>query len=82
VATNGIVLCDYLLVKHKYIDMEHHKKLTELHEDSIQKLEEYLRLKGNLKEEDHKKLEDAKSEWQNAWTKMMDMLMVLERIEL
>lgn len=62
--------------------MEHQKELTSLHTDSIQKLEDYLKLKGTLKEEDHKKLEEAKKEWQSAWAKLMDLLMVLERIEI
>ena len=62
--------------------MEHKEKLEELNKDSLQKLEDYIKAKGALKEEDHEKLHRAKGEWQLAWNKLMDALMVLERIEI
>ncbi len=62
--------------------MEHKIKLEELNSESVLKLEEYMKSKEGWKEEDHKKLHTAKEEWQIAWNKMMEVLMVLERIEI
>ena len=62
--------------------MGHKKKLAELHKQSLQKVEDYVKKKGELKEEDHEKVHRAKDEWQKAWTKLMEALIVLERIEI
>jgi hypothetical protein len=62
--------------------MEQKKKLEELNKESLQKFEEYVQTKGALKEEDHEKIHQAKHEWQAAWSKLMDALMVLERLEI
>ena len=62
--------------------MEHKKKLEELNKESLQKFEEYVKAKGTLKEEDHENLHRAKDEWQVAWNKLMEALMVLERLEI
>ena len=62
--------------------MEHKKKLEELNKESLQKLEDYMKTKGGLKEEDHEKVHKAKEEWQLAWNKLMEALLVLERIEI
>ena len=59
------------------------KKLEELHAESIANLEKYLDAKkDSLKTEDHEKLHTAKEEWKTAWAKLMDALIVLERIEI
>ncbi len=62
--------------------MEHKKRLEELHKESLQKVEEYLKTKGKLKEEHHASLHKAKAEWQAAWSKLMETLIVLERLEI
>ena len=63
--------------------MEHKKNLEDLHIKSLEKLEEYMKAKKKkLKTEDHEKLHSAKEEWQTAWAKLMDALIVLERIEI
>ena len=62
--------------------MEHKKKLEELHKESLQKVEDYVKTKGALKEEHHEKVHTAKEEWQLAWNKLMEALIVLERIEI
>jgi hypothetical protein len=62
--------------------MEHKKKLEALNKESLQKLEEYLKTKGTLIEEDHEKVHKAKEEWQVAWNKLMEALIVLERLEI
>ena len=62
--------------------MEHKKRLEELNTESLQKLEEYLKTKETLLEDDHEKVNKAKEEWQVAWNKLMETLMVLERLEI
>ncbi|MDZ4809481.1 MAG: hypothetical protein SGI96_14620 [Bacteroidota bacterium] len=62
--------------------MEHTKKLAELHKESLQNLEDYIKLKKELKEDDQAKLHTAKEEWQVAWNKVVEVLMVLERLEI
>ena len=62
--------------------MEHKKKLEELNTESVQKLDDYIKTKGNLKDEHHEKLNQAKDEWQIAWNKLMEALLILERIEI
>lgn len=42
--------------------MEHTKRLEELNAESLLKLEEYLKSKKELNEDDHKKLHTAKEE--------------------
>jgi hypothetical protein len=61
--------------------MEHRKKIEELNKESLQKFEEYIKSK-DLKKEDHEKLHQAKDEWQVAWNKLLEALMILERIEI
>lgn len=62
--------------------MGHKKKLDNLHKKSLQKVEDYVKQKGELNKEDHEKVHTAKEEWQKAWSKLKEALMVLERIEI
>ncbi|HET6996920.1 MAG TPA: hypothetical protein VFI06_18125 [Chitinophagaceae bacterium] len=62
--------------------MEHKKRLEELNKESLQRIDEYVNTKGTLKEEDHARLHKAKDEWQVAWNKLMEAMMVLERLEI
>ena len=62
--------------------MEHKKRLEELNNESLQKLEEYLKTKETLLDENHQNFHKAKEEWQVAWNKLMEALMVLERLEI
>ena len=62
--------------------MEHKRKLEELNKESLQKLEDYIKAKKEWKEDDHAKVHMAKEEWQVAWNKLLEVLMVLERIEI
>ena len=62
--------------------MDHKEKLTELHKASVERIEEYIKAKGELKQDDHEKVHAAKDEWANAWNKMMETLLVLERLEI
>lgn len=62
--------------------MDHKEKLTELHQEALQKVDELLKAKGELKQEDHEQIHSAKEEWNKAWNKMMEVLLVLERLEI
>jgi len=62
--------------------MDHKTELSELHKASHEKLEAYLKTKGELKQEDHEKVNTAKEEWATAWNKLMEALLVLERLEI
>ena len=62
--------------------MDQKKKLAELHEESIKNFDEYLKAKGEIAQEHHEKIHDAKKNWQIAWSKMMETLMVLENLEI
>ena len=62
--------------------MEHKKRLEELHKEAFQKFDEYVKAKGELTKEHHEKLHEAKANWQYAWNKLMEVLMVLENLEI
>ena len=62
--------------------MEHKKRLEDLNQESLQRLEEYLKTKEIIVEDDHEKIRKAKEEWQVSWNKLMEALMVLERLEI
>jgi len=62
--------------------MDHKDELDKLHKASTEKLEEYLKTKGELKQDDHEKVHTAKEEWAAAWAKLMETLLVLERLEI
>jgi hypothetical protein len=62
--------------------MENKQMLEDIHQQSLEKIEEYLKSKGSLKPEQHDKINEAKTKWQNSWADFMDVLMYLERIEL
>lgn len=62
--------------------MEHKEKLDELNQEKLAKIEEYLKSKEGLGEADHEKINEAKKEWQAAWNKFLEVLMVLERLEI
>jgi len=62
--------------------MEHKKKLEKLHKQSLEKFDEYLKAKGKIGQERHEKIHEAKKNWQMAWNKLMEALMVLENLEI
>lgn len=61
--------------------MEQKNKLQELNKEALQKLEDYMKEKGSSGENSDK-LNSAKDEWQLAWNKLMETLMVLEKLEI
>lgn len=62
--------------------MDHKQKLDELNKESVKQFEEYLKSKGQLKEDEHLKVVKAREDWQAAWNKFMETLIVLERLEI
>jgi len=62
--------------------MDHRQQLENLNKESLKQIEAYLKSKGQLKEDEHLKVVKAKEDWQLAWNKFMETLMVLERLEL
>ena len=62
--------------------MDHTEKLDALHKEAIASLEAYLEAKGYPKPETDGDIHEAKTEWQNAWLKLRELMMVLEKIEI
>ena len=62
--------------------MTHKEELDELHKKSLSKFDEYLENKSGKFTEEHEKLLQEKGEWQLAWNKLMETMLVLERLEI
>jgi ribosomal protein L11 methylase PrmA len=62
--------------------MDHKEKLEHLNAETLRQFENYLKSKGQLKDDEHLKVVKAREDWQTAWNKFMETLMVLERLEL
>ena len=62
--------------------MDHKQKLEELNHESLKQFEDYLKSKGQLKKDENLKVVKAPEEWQSAWSKFMEAMMVLERLEI
>ncbi|MBC7889235.1 MAG: hypothetical protein H7Z13_15265 [Ferruginibacter sp.] len=60
--------------------MEHKNKLAALNKEALEKLEEYMKEKGSVEQND--KIDSAKNEWQVAYNKLMETLLVLEKLEI
>ncbi|MBI5858819.1 MAG: hypothetical protein HZB42_14400 [Sphingobacteriales bacterium] len=61
---------------------KHKKKFEELNKATLEKLDSYIKKKEPLKDEHKEQVHTAKHEWQNAWNKLMEAMLVLERIEI
>lgn len=62
--------------------MEHKKQLEDLNKEALEKLEEYMKTKGEALTEHHEKIGAAKDKWQLAWNEFLETLLVLEKIEI
>ncbi len=62
--------------------MDHKQKLEHLNAETLKQFEDYLKSKGQLQEDEHLKVVKAREDWQIAWNKFMETLMVLERLEI
>jgi hypothetical protein len=62
--------------------MTQKNKLEELNKEALEKLEIYMKEKGTAGTEEHEKIHSAKEEWQLSWNKLMETLLVLEKLEI
>ena len=62
--------------------MDTKDKLDALHLESQAKLNELMETEIQLNEDQAERLQKAREEWQNAWAKLREVLMVLERLEI
>jgi hypothetical protein len=62
--------------------MDTKNKLGELNREALEKLEDYMKQKGSTDSEEHQKIHSAKEEWQLAWNKLMEALLILEKLEI
>lgn len=62
--------------------MEHKNRLEEINKEALEKFDEYMKIKSSPGSEHHDKIHSAKDEWQLAWTKFMETLLVLEKLEI
>lgn len=62
--------------------MDTKDKLAELHNTALQHLDEYVEKKATLGDDHKEQLHAAKEEWKIAWNKMMEVLLMLERLEI
>ena len=62
--------------------MTHKEELDELHKKSLSKFDEYLENNPGASKEAQEKLQQEKNEWQVAWNKLMETMLVLERLEI
>jgi uncharacterized phage-associated protein len=62
--------------------MEHTNRLKELNKEALDKLEEYIKTKGETSAEQQEKIGTAKDKWQAAWNEFLEALLVLERLEI
>jgi len=62
--------------------MDAKERLEQLHREALEKFDEYLKLKGQLTAEQDEQVNTAKKEWQAAWAKLQEVLIVLERLEI
>ena len=62
--------------------MEPKKRLEELNKEALEKLDEYMKAKGEASAEHHEKISAAKDKWQLAWNEFLETLLVLEKLEI
>ena len=62
--------------------MDPKKKLEDIHQASLEKIDDYLKMKGKIPPEHDEKISAAKKEWQASWNKFLELLMVLEKLEI
>jgi hypothetical protein len=62
--------------------MNQKNKLEDLNKEALENLETYMKEKGTSGSEEHAKIHSAKEEWQLSWSKLMETLLVLEKLEI
>jgi len=62
--------------------MDHTKHLEALNKEALEKLDEYIKAKGEAAAGHHEKIGTAKDKWQAAWNEFLETLLVLEKLEI
>ena len=62
--------------------MEHTKRLEELNKEALEKLDEYIKSRGEVAEEHNEKIGIAKDKWQSAWNEFLETLVALQKVEI
>lgn len=62
--------------------MEYKKRLEELNKEALERMEEYLKAKGEAGNDHHENISKAKDRWQAAWNEFLETLLVLEKLEI
>jgi len=62
--------------------MENKKKLEDLHQQSLEHINDYITAKEKLPEEHIEKISNAKKEWHDAWLKLQQVMLELEQFEI
>ncbi len=62
--------------------MDTKNTLNALNRDALEKIENYMKEKGSKGLDHHEKIYNAKEEWQLAWNKLMETLLILEKMEI
>jgi CRISPR/Cas system-associated protein Cas10 (large subunit of type III CRISPR-Cas system) len=60
--------------------MDTKNKLNDLNREALEKVENYIKEKGIEGLGHHDKIYNAKEEWQLAWNKLMETMLILEKI--
>ncbi len=62
--------------------MDHKEKLEELNKASLEKIDTYLKSKGEIPKEHQEKIKAARNEWQASWNNFLELLIMLEKLEI
>ncbi|MEO7048297.1 MAG: hypothetical protein ABI091_23560 [Ferruginibacter sp.] len=62
--------------------MDNKEELQEAHRQYMAKVEAYAEQKKKENSPEHEEFHKSKDEWKVAWNKMMEALLVLERLEI
>lgn len=62
--------------------MEHKLKLEALNKEALEKLNDYLKQHTDKGPEQIDQIHKAKEDWQTSWNKMMETMVMLERLEI
>jgi ribosomal protein L11 methylase PrmA len=62
--------------------MKNKEHLEALNKEVLEKLDAYIKTKGDAGAEHHEKVNTAKEKWQQAWNEFLETLLVLEKLEI
>lgn len=62
--------------------MEPTKQFEDLHKETLDKLDVYIKSKEGNSVDQHEKIGAAKDKWQAAWNEFLETLVVLEKLEI